>query len=138
MPKLILIRGIPGSGKSTLARELCTLYSDAKVFENDQFFINESGVYVYDDYLLRYAYVECAKMTDEWLALGRTAIVSNTFTTKREIAPYFDLAKKYGIVPSVLLCQNDYGSINDVSEFKMNRMKNRFTYDLSDLFKTLC
>ena len=134
---LILIRGLPGSGKTTLANQLMYHFmhlTEAKMFEADMYFM-QNGKYVFDRKLLGHAHKWCQDSTDDWLSKDGTAIVSNTFTTVRELSPYFEIAKKYEIVPTVYACQNDWGSIHNVPLDTMISMKNRFQYDISSLFK---
>lgn len=135
MPKLILIRGLPGSGKSTLARKL--IDDNSIWFEADHYFLDDLGVYHFDADQLYKAHKWCQESTKQWLTHGEDVIVSNTFTTLKELKPYFDIAKEFGIVPVVYHCQNDFGSIHDVPEETMERMRTRWTTDLSPLFEGL-
>lgn len=134
MANLILIRGIPGSGKSTLANLLASSIENAHVFEADMYFMKD-GKYQFDRDKLRQAHQWCQDST-KLLLLDNdaTVIVSNTFTTSKELKPYFALAKEHGIVPSVFLCQNDWGSIHNVPDETLTAMKARFQYDISHLF----
>lgn len=135
MGKLIIIRGIPGSGKSTLAKTLATAFNGA-VFEADAFFMKD-GQYVWDRDKISAAHRWCIGATKAHLSVNGTAIVSNTFTTIKELSPYFDIAKENGIVPVVYVCQNDWGSIHNVPQETIEAMKSRFVYDISQLFKEL-
>lgn len=136
MAHLILVRGIPGSGKSTLAHMLANSYETAHVLEADMYFMKD-GVYQFDRDKLRQAHQWCQEMTKSHLQNDSVAIVSNTFTTSKELKPYFELAKRFDITPSVFLCQNDWGSIHNVPEETLAAMKARFQYDISHLFKDL-
>jgi hypothetical protein len=60
--------------------------------------------------------------------------VSNTFTTRRELKPYFNLAKEFGIVPVVYLAQNQFQNVHNVPAEKLQKMRDRFQYDISELF----
>src|SRR5690606_5521633 len=99
MHKLILIRGLPGSGKSTLARNLLERYTtfvwSFRHFEADQYFIAADGVYNFNPKLLKNAHTWCQCSTSYWLRNGATVIVSNTFTTLKEMQPYLDMADRY-------------------------------------------
>lgn len=127
--KLILIRGLPGSGKSTLASILAKSIG-AKHYEADQYFIQEDGSYKWSADKIRHAHEWCQKSTLNELTLGNSVIVSNTFTTKSELQPYLEIAKQFNIVPTVILMQNEYGSIHDVPNSTIEKMKNRFQYDI--------
>lgn len=136
MTRLILIRGIPGSGKSTLAKQIETNTSCCIHLETDMYFY-VNGVYEFDVKKLRFNHQRCLDNTNSYLNNYFSVVVSNTFTTKRELRPYFEIAKKYNIVPEVILCQNQFGSIHDVPDETIEKMKKRFQYDISDLFEEL-
>jgi predicted kinase len=134
---MILIRGLPGSSKSTLAGDMSFAYPFSEHFEADMYFIDSDGNYNFDASKLRQAHKWCQEQTDRVLAEGEMVVVSNTFTTKKELKPYFELAKKYNIIPTVILCQNNFGSIHNVPEETIEKMKQRFQYDISELFEVL-
>jgi hypothetical protein len=127
--KLTIIRGLPGSGKTTLAHTLAS--ADGQVFEADQYFNTEDG-YKFDRDKLKEAHADCLARTRAWLAEGEHAVVSNTFTTKWELRPYFDLAKEFKIVPQVIECQNNFGSVHDIPAGTMKSMRERFEHDIAD------
>ena len=95
------------------------------------------GEYKFDQSKLKDAHARCQLLTEKALQLDWTVIVSNTFTTKKELKPYFDLAKKFEIIPQVILCQNQFGNVHGVPDEVLKRMKLRFEYDISDLFREL-
>src|SRR5687768_6580881 len=134
MQTMIFIRGLPGSGKSTLARTL-KWKGNAVHIEADMFHEDEYGNYFFKPENITAAHEWCRKTADDILKRGDSVIVSNTFTMKWELKPYFKLAQKYGIVPTVLICNGDFGSIHNVPEEVLINMKNRFQYDISDLYK---
>lgn len=141
MKQLILVRGIPGSGKSTLARNLCDLVDNtisntvlSRHFEADMYFEDAQGNYNFDVTKLHQAHTWCQNMTREALEENRTVVVSNTFTTVKELKPYFALAREFGIVPIVYLAQNQFNNVHNVPDEKLEQMRNRFQYDISELF----
>jgi predicted kinase len=86
-----IIRGLPGSGKSTYAETL-----GVPVFEADQYFIQPNGEYHFDGANLRKAHEWCQSMVREVMKRGTGVAVANTFTQEWEVAPYRELAEKYG------------------------------------------
>lgn len=137
---MTLIRGLPGSGKSTLAKHILFHARDAgricNQYEADMFFETPDG-YVFDTNYLADAHDWCRDKTYSSLEAGEDVIVSNTFTTIRELRPYFEMAKDFNIVPNVILCQSNYGSIHGVPEETLEKMHKRFVYDISPLFESL-
>lgn len=135
---LTIIRGVPGSGKSTLAKKIMTSIGNlvTEHFEADMFFYKD-GVYCYDGMQIGAAHQWCQERTDDALFYKFNVIVSNTFTTIKEMKPYFLIAKKYGIIPQIIHCQNEYGSIHGVPDEVMQKMRQRFSYDLAPLYDIL-
>ena len=59
-------------------------------------------------------------------------VVSNTFTTEKELQPYLELAMKYDYKVVSLIVENRHGSqsIHNVPEETLVKMKNRFSIKL--------
>ena len=138
MTHLTIIRGIPGSGKSSLALEILKGCEKSDVgvvfFEADQYFM-EDGVYNWDINKIRCAHQWCQSQTLEHLNLGYHVIVSNTFTTKKELKPYFNMIHSFRKNPAVICMQSEWGSTHSVPQDVMDNMRKRFTFDISDMFK---
>jgi predicted kinase len=131
---LILIRGLPGSGKSTLARRLAKSLG-VVYFEADQFFVDSSGRYNFDLSRLSEAHRWCQSETRRCLESNFTVVVSNTFTTIKELRPYFDLAREFEIVPQVVTCENQFDNVHDVPKETLDRMRQRWASDIGELFR---
>ena len=128
--ELILLRGLPGSGKSTVAKLLAADYGRFK--EADMFFM-ENGVYKFDPSKIKDAHVWC-KNEVEYLMIydARKIVVSNTFTQAWEMAPYYELAEKYGYRVHSLVVENRHNGVNEhnVPEESLIKMRNRFEIKL--------
>jgi predicted kinase len=133
--KLVLVRGIPGSGKSTVASAI-GYSSDWMHLETDMFWM-ENGEYKFDVNRLREAHEWCQAKTREYLTLGMDVVVSNTFTTIKELRPYFDIAREFSIVPQVITCHAQYGNVHDVPEETLAKMRARFVYDIKELYENM-
>lgn len=130
--KYYIIRGIPGAGKSTTA-QILQQGIDGQFYEADQYFMRD-GEYKFDMTKLGSAHHWCQNKVEGDLKTGLDVIVSNTFTTIKELRPYFEMGKKYGVKPSVLTCHGNYGSIHNVPDEALERMRARFVYNLDDLY----
>lgn len=122
MKTLILLRGLPGAGKSTFAKTLGGIHIEA-----DQFFM-ENGEYKFDASKLKQAHEHCRTSTEGWMVEGHNIVVSNTFTTSKEMQPYYELAEKYGYQVYSLIVENRHGStsIHSVPDDTLDKMEKRF------------
>lgn len=134
MQGLILVRGLPGSGKTTLAKQIVGVGKSNVHIEADMVFYDAHGNYNFDPKKLWEAHKWCQDMCNVLLERQRCVVVSNTFTTLDELKPYFEIAKKFKVVPQVVTCQNQFKDIHNVPEEKLREMKERFIWDLSSLF----
>jgi predicted kinase len=131
---MIIIRGLPGSGKSTLAESLAFQNPDTEIVEADMFFMH-NGEYLFDKNKLRDAHEWCQERARAILNDWRIPIVANTFTTGKELKPYFQMCKDYSVIPTVYTCHSDWGSIHNVPAETMLAMRQRFQWDLSGMMK---
>jgi len=129
MTSLTLVRGLPGSGKSTVAKRVGGFHIEA-----DMYFVNADGVYLWDANRLHLAHGWCRDKAIELLTDGKDVVVSNTFTTLKELRPYFNMAADFGIVPTVILAQNAFTNVHNVPAESLDKMRARFAYDISELF----
>lgn len=124
MTTLYIFRGLPGSGKSTAAAKLAAELK-CEHFEADQFFMVD-GEYRFNAKLLHAAHNVCYMDTQNELYAGNDVIVSNTFTTLKEMIDYIESAMTFGANVIITECVGDYGSIHNVPQDAIERMKRRW------------
>lgn len=115
MTTLHIVRGLPGSGKSTFAKTLNCLHLEADMF------FNQNNVYRFNPKLLHLAHHWCLEKTKEALS-HRDVVVSNTFTTIKELKQYLELDADIKIYEMT----GAYGSIHNVPEETLSKMKARW------------
>jgi predicted kinase len=118
--KLYIIRGLPGSGKSTYAKKLGCFHVEA------DFYHCRDGVYKYNRDNIKAAHEWCQKMALTAMSIGMDVVVSNTFTMKSEMQPYIDMAKKTGHAITIVRMIGSHGSIHDVPDDSMKKMRDRW------------
>ncbi len=136
--EVIITSGIPGAGKSTWIRKNTNPWM-TEIFSADDYFINESGRYVFRGEKLAEAHAQCLRtFTERLIALSRTEsdccpvtlVVDNTNICPWEIAPYYSLAAAYGIPVRIvrLLADPDKAhsrNIHGVEHEKISKMKEK-------------
>ena len=128
---LYLIRGLPGSGKSTLAKTLAASLGCGH-YEADMIFMVD-GEYRFNADLLGHAHHWCRSKVEQNMSQEEHAIVvSNTFTTEKEMKPYLALAEEFGYNVTSMVIENRHfsGSIHDVPSETMQKMRDRFSIKL--------
>lgn len=134
MPALTLIRGLPGSGKSTYAKRMANesyascgyrLAAPMIHLEADMYFTH-NGEYKYVSENIPIAHNMCRIAVQGLLALNRSVIVSNTFTRIHEMEPYVNAANMNGCDITIVEMKGSYGSIHNVPEEAIQRMRNRW------------
>lgn len=123
---LLLVRGLPSSGKTTLAKKICDIVVSA-----DDYFYDLKGNYNFDANQLGSAHRYCKESVElNMMRDGENTIaVANTFTTEKEMKPYFDLADKYGYTVTTVIVESRHGNKNDhrVPNETVEKMRNRFS-----------
>lgn len=131
--ELVLIRGLPGSGKSTMARG--AMFDGFEHYEADMFF-ERAGEYRYDASKIKEAHEWCRWKTINALASGKSVVVSNTFTRRVEMEPYFEIAKAFGVEPNVMEATGNWTNVHGVPAEVVDKMRQRweksFNADVSD------
>lgn len=122
---LYIVRGVPGSGKSTRAKELKTWYEGVLHFEADMWF-ERTGEYLFDPTDLHRAHRWCLTSVQTALNQGKKVVVANTFTTYKEIKDYVKYAQMNGHGVTLITMLQEYGSIHNVPEETMTKMRERF------------
>jgi predicted kinase len=121
---LTIVRGIPGTGKSTFAKKLIDPMTI--VLEADMYFIADTGEYDFNVQNLGRAHDWCLHTTKSFLRSGYDVVVANTFTTWKEISSYIRFAITNEIEYSIVTLTKEYGSIHNVPDESMIRMRDRF------------
>jgi hypothetical protein len=93
--------------------------------------------YRFDQRLIPSAHRWCQEMTKESLNGRFDTWVSNTFTTKKELKPYFDIAKETDSALVVMTMNGSFKNVHDVPADVLQKMRNRFEHDISSLFEEL-
>jgi len=132
-PTLYLFRHVSGAGSSTLANQIQTICDIAdiscRVFSADQYF-EQSGEYKFDATKLGQAHNFCFNNAEEAMKKEISQIIiTNTFTTEKEIKPYVDLAGNYGYTLVSLIVENRHGGKNthNVPDFVLERQLSKLT-----------
>ena len=120
---VILVRGLPGSGKSTYAQ---TAYPNHIHLEADMYHVDYTGMYVFNPSRLKNAHEWCLDSFKAFVNSHKNVIVTNTFTTMKEIMPYIRHAKLTNTQFNVIRMVSEYGSVHNVPEETIARMKARF------------
>lgn len=121
---LVLIRGLPGSGKSTMARSMVS--EGYKHLEADMFLEDENGEYRYDPNKVVAAHHWCMRETFKALSAGTKVVVSNTFTQRFEVEPYFEIAEIFGIQPRIIEAKGNWGNVHGVPASVVDDMRKRW------------
>jgi len=118
MSKLVLIRGLPGSGKSTMAKAM-----KGYVHVEADMYFNITGEYIFEPTKIKEAHKWCQLLAQNALEHGKNVVVSNTFVRQWEIMPYMFMGADD---IEILVATGDYGSIHNVPEFAIQRMKDNW------------
>jgi predicted kinase len=132
--RLVLVRGLPGSGKSTFVRDafedvnsMLQLSRNCCVhYEADAYFMDHESKYRFDADKLHRAHAWCYDSARVSMNRGWETIVSNTFTTLKEMKQYLDHAELVKMPVLVFRMTQSYGSLHNVPEATIQKMIDRF------------
>lgn len=122
---LTIIRGVPGMGKTTYAKLLMKEGNADNHIESDMWF-ERTGQYLFDREKLHAAHNWCLATVQVLLNQGKKVIVSNTFTTYKELKDYVNYCKINGHGLTLVSMTKEYGSIHKVPEETMQAMRERY------------
>ena len=120
MAILRLMRGAPGSSKSTSAKKM---FPGTLLLENDMFLISNDQ-YKWSKDRVRAGIDLCTKMTRMALENGSDVVVANTFTKKRFIDAYENIALNYGAKFEVYRCTGNYQNVHGLNSKMVQSFKN--------------
>lgn len=119
--ELVLVRGLPGSGKSTYVKKNLKGY---KHYEADMEHMVD-GKYKWKQENQGKAHNACFDKTKKSLMNGDNVVVSNTFTTLKEVNRYTKMADSIGVKYRIVRTTGNFGNIHGVPEETIERMKKR-------------
>jgi hypothetical protein len=129
----IILRGLPSSGKSYFANHILVPYlapiidtENIAIFSADDFFVQENGVYLFDESLLSLAHADCRKRFVDSAAVIK--IVDNTNSTLQEYMFYKRKSSKVCVFEIHAHGHTKQNSHN-VPVWKVNRMRHRWETD---------
>lgn len=125
---LVIIRGLPGSGKTTMATEL---FPEYEKYEADDYFYkvdacNYRYEYVFDASKLRQAHATCLANVTDAIEDGANVVVSNTFTTLKELQPYIDAAKANNYRVFIIEANGVFKFVHNVPDETIMKMEKRW------------
>lgn len=148
--KLIIVRGIPGSGKTTFVKNQRAGDNPELSFhfEADMYFekfnpLSGQMDYNFDSSRLGKAHTWCREQTKQALTKGGKVYVSNTFTTLKELVPYFEMATELGAkieiheMSWVPVVEGHRKSIHNVPQDAIDRMMQRWLFELPSPWNTI-
>ena len=125
------MRGLPGSGKTTVS-EILSTHDNIKypVISADDYMIDESGNYLYDNSKIRYVHERCYERVKEEMINGTKRIfVCNVLIDERQKSPYIELAEEYSYSVFSMIVENNHNNVNvhGCNDDTIHKMKGRFT-----------
>ena len=119
MATLSLFRGYPGSGKSTAAQKL---FPGVVLFENDMYLMRD-GKYCWSKDTVKDAIKWCHSSVENALKNNMDVCVANTFTKRRFIESYRQLAEKYDAKFNVYRCTGNFKNVHGLNDTMVDSFK---------------
>lgn len=113
---LRLIRGLPGSGKTMRAKQFPYFHVEIDMFRY------QNGKYIYRSEEDRIIAARCYEVVKTLLHYGSDVVVANTFTLRKYIEPYHELAVNAGVDFVVETMTGQYRSKHNVPREIIERM----------------
>ena len=120
MSILYVIRGLPGCGKSTYAKTLNVFHLEA-----DAYCMRDSK-YQWKPETVKRSHEFIQSLARQIMNEGSDLVVSNTFTTHKEMTPYIEMANEFGYKIKVISCKGNFGNTHDVPEETLVKMAERW------------
>lgn len=111
--KLILVRGLPSSGKTTFAKMLEESMDHCIAIAADDWHYTEDGVYNWKPDNVKTAHQWCHDAVEFHMKHDDNIVVHNTFTTEKEMQPYFKLAEDYDYEVTTLIIEKRHTHKNN-------------------------
>jgi hypothetical protein len=86
----------------------------------------KDGEYLFDGTRLGAAHGWCQNNVEKVLSGGGKVIVSNTFTTHREIKPYIEMCIALGKKFMIVKCVGKFKNVHNVPEDVLDKMRGRW------------
>ena len=119
--KMTIVRGCPGSGKSSWARK----HRECCILENDQMQIRD-GKYEWSAEGTKKAINLVYSLAKIILSSNCDVCICNTFTKKRFIECYRQLAEHYGAEFEVIRMTGEFKNTHNVPSYILDNMKKSF------------
>jgi predicted kinase len=120
---LIILRGLPSAGKSALAEVL-----EIKAICCADDYFTHDGKYLWNSAKIGIAHEWCQRKCRRFMKKQiERIVVTNTFTSEKELQPYIDLARQfnYKLFSCVVEKRHNGTNSHNVPEATLEKMRNR-------------
>lgn len=131
---LFIVRGLPGSGKTTFVKNFL---KGVFHIENDMFHM-KGLKYEWSADGQKKAIDFCSDFVEYAMEHEIVCAVSNTFTRKRFVDYYVDMAKRYGYTVFVFRCMGEFNNVHSVPYETIKSMSDGFEDYEGEIFVRPC